>query len=88
MEISKVLTISTAHLHPLEAQKVDKVSYTHSDTCSLVNTDPGMYEFYIKKGLPCLVDLLMSVKQLYSDVGYVLFDADANVEDIFRKYDW
>ena len=88
MEISKILTLSTAHLHPLEAQKVDKVSYTHSDTCSMVNTDPEMYQFYIEEGLPCLVDVLMSVNQLYSDVAYVLFDADANVEDAFRKYDW
>jgi hypothetical protein len=88
MEISKILTLSTAHLHPLEARKIDKVSYIHSDSCSLVNTDPGMYEFYIQEGLPCLVDVLKSVKQLYDDVAYVMFDADANVEDEFRKYDW
>ena len=88
MEISKVLTLSTAHLHPLEGQKIDKVSYVHSDTCSLVNTDPGMYEFYIEEGLPCLVDLLKLIKEQYNDVVYVMFDADANVENEFRKYDW
>jgi hypothetical protein len=88
MEISKILTLSTAHLHPLEAQKIDKVSYTHSDTCSMVNTDPEMYEFYIREGLPCLVDVLKSVNQLNVDVTYVMFDADGNVEDEFRKYDW
>jgi hypothetical protein len=88
MEFAKILTLSTAHLHPLEAQKIDKVSYTHSDTCSMVNTDPEMYEFYIQVGLPCLVDVLKSVKQLYDDVTYVMFDADGNVEDEFRKYDW
>ena len=88
MEISKVLTLSTAHLHPLEGQKIDKVSYVHSDTCSLVNTDSGMYEFYIEEGLPCLVDLLKLIKEQYNDVVYVMFDADANVENEFRKYDW
>ena len=88
MEISKILTLSTAHLHPLEGQKIDKVSYVHSDSCSLVNTDPEMYDFYIEESMPCLVDLLKLIKEQYNDVAYVLFDADANVEDAFRKYDW
>lgn len=51
MEISKILTLSTAHLHPLEGQKIDNVAYVHSDTCSMVNTDPEMYEFYIEESL-------------------------------------
>jgi hypothetical protein len=38
--------------------------------------------------MPCLVDLLKSVNEQYDDVVYVLFDADANVEDEIRKYDW
>jgi len=88
MEISKILTLSTAHLHPLEAAKIDKVAYVANDTCSLVNTDPDLYEFYIKDSLPCLVELLKLVKEQYNDVAYVLFDPDANVEDAFRKYDW
>ena len=88
MEISKILTLSTAHLHPLEGPKVDTVSYTHSDTSSMVNTDPEMYEFYIEESLPCLVDLLKLIKEQYNDVAYVMFDADGNVEDQFRKYDW
>ena len=88
MEISKILTLSTAHLHPLEGQKIDKVAYISNDTCSLVNTNQDMYDYYIEQGLPCLVDLLKSVNEQYDDVAYVLFDADANVEDAFRKYDW
>jgi hypothetical protein len=88
MEISKILILSTAHLHPLEGLKIDKVSYTHSDTSSMVNTDPEMYEFYIEESLPCLVDLLKLIKEQYNDVAYVMFDADGNVEDQFRKYDW
>jgi hypothetical protein len=47
-----------------------------------------MYDYYIEQGLPCLVDLLKSVNEQYDDVDYVLFDADANVEDVLRKYDW
>jgi len=88
MEISKILTLSTAHLHPLEGQKIDKVAYISNDTCSLVNAEPEMYSFYIEKNMPCLVDLLKLVNEQYDDVVYVLFDADANVEDVFRKYDW
>ena len=88
MEISKILTLSTAHLHPLEAQKIDKVAYISNDTCSLVNTNQDLYDYYIKEGLPCLVDLLKSVNEQYDDVDYVLFDPDANVEDKIRKYDW
>jgi hypothetical protein len=53
-----------------------------------VNADPEMYEFYIEENMPCLVDFLKSVNEQYDDVVYVLFDADANVEDAFRKYDW
>jgi hypothetical protein len=88
MEISKILTLSTAHLHPLEAQKIDKVAYISNDTCSLVNTNQDMYDYYIEQGLPCLVDLLKSVNEQYDDVDFVLFDADANVEDVLRVYDW
>ena len=47
-----------------------------------------MYEFYIEESLPCLVDLLKLIKEQYNDVAYVMFDADGNVEDQFRKYDW
>ena len=88
MELSQILTLSTAHLHPLEGQKIDKVAYIASDTCALVNTDPGMYEFYIEQSMPCLVDLLKLVKKQYDDVEYVLFDPDAGVEDAFREYNW
>jgi hypothetical protein len=63
MEISKILTLSTAHLHPLEAQKIDKVAYISNDTCSLVNTNQDLYDYYIKEGLPCLVDLLKLVNE-------------------------
>ena len=89
MEFSKVLTLSTAHLHPLEAEHIAEVSYISSDTCFLVSTDSGLHEHFIKGvQLPCLVDLLKEVAKLYDDVDYVMFDGDANVEDAFRQYDW
>ena len=88
MELSQILTLSTAHLHPLEGQKIDKVAYISSDTSALVNTDPGMYEFYIEQSMPCLVDLLKLVKEQYNDVEYVLFDPDAGVVDYIKSYDW
>ena len=88
MELSQILTLSTAHLHPLEGAKLDKVAYISSDTCALVNTDPGMYEFYIEQSMPCLVDLLKLVKEQYNDVEYVLFDPDAGVVDYIKSYDW
>ena len=88
MELSQILTLSTAHLHPLEGAKIDKVAYIASDTSALVNTDPGMYEFYIEKSLPCLVELLKLVKEQHDDVAYVLFDPDANVDDAYKSYDW
>jgi len=88
MELSQILTLSTAHLHPLEGAKIDKVAYIASDNCSLVNTDPGMYGYYIEESMPCLVELLKLVKEQYNDVAYVLFDADAVMVDFIKSYDW
>ena len=89
MEISQILTLSTAHLHPLEALKIDKVAYISNDTLALVNTNPIMYEFYIEESVPCLIELLKLVKEQHNtDVAYVLFDPDANVVPYIKSYDW
>ena len=88
MEFAKILVLSTAHLHPLEGPKIDDVAYIHSDICSLVNVEPSMDEYYTEEGFPCLVDLVRLVRTQYSDVTYIMFDPDANVEDEFRKFDW
>ena len=88
MELSQILTLSTAHLHPLEAAKIDKVAYVANDTLSLVNTSPEMYDYYIKESLPCLVELLKLVKEQYLGVGYVLFDPDTSVIPYIKSYDW
>ena len=53
-----------------------------------MNAEPEMYDYYIKENMPCLVDLLKSVNEQYDDVDYVMFDADANVEDVLRVYQW
>ncbi len=88
MEFAKILTLSTAHLHPLEGPKVGEIACLDGMTCSLVNADLAMEDFYIKSGFPCLVDLLRLVRAEFPDVDYIMFDADGNVEDQFRKFDW
>ena len=90
MEFSKVLVLSTAHLHPLEAVKIDKVAYISSNTCALVNAGKGtgMLDSYLNEGMHCLVDLLRSVYDQFPDVDYVMFDPDANVEEQFREFTW
>jgi hypothetical protein len=88
MELSKILILSTAHLHPLEAAKIDKVAYISNDTLSLVSNDSGMWDSYLAENMHCLVDLLREVANYYTDVDYVMFDPDANIEDVFRKYEW
>jgi hypothetical protein len=88
MEFSKVLTLSTIHLHTLEAALIDKIAYLSSDTLSLVNADSGMWDTYLNEGMHCLVDLLKLVTAQHQDVDYVMFDPDANVEERFRTYTW
>ena len=90
MEISKVLTLSTAHLHPLEAAKIDKVAYISSDTLSLVNvgSGTGMLDSYLNEGMHCLVDLLRLIYEKFPSVDYVMFDPDANIEEQFREFTW
>ena len=88
MEFSKILILSTAHLHPLEGPKIEEIAYLDSITCSLVNANSEMEDYYIGKYFPCLVDLLRLVRAQVPDVDYVMFDADGRVEDQFRTFDW
>lgn len=88
MEFSKVLTLSTAHLHPLEAAKIDKIAYISSDTSSLVNASSGLWDTYLNKGMHCLVDLLRLIDNQFHDVDYVMFDPDANIEERYKDYKW
>jgi hypothetical protein len=88
MEFSKVLTLSTAHLHPLEAAKIDKIAYISSDTLSLVNTDPVLRNSYLVENMHCLVDLLRLIYEQFPSVDYVMFDPDANIEERYKDYKW
>jgi hypothetical protein len=87
IELKSIAILSTAHLHPLEANQISDVSTISGDSFSLVNADVEMYEFYISKNMPMLVDLIKEVVRKYG-VTYVLFDPDANVSDEFRSYEW
>jgi len=87
MEITKLITLSTAHLHPLEAEKIDEFAYVSNKECALVNTAPEMRDFYYQGGLVCLTELLKVLQEKYQ-ADYVLFDPDANTTDELKVYDW
>jgi hypothetical protein len=88
MEFAKILILSTAHLHPLEGPNIGEIASLDGITCSLVNVDSEMDDYYIEKCFPCLVDLLRLIREQSPDVDYVMFDADGRVEDQFRTFDW
>lgn len=87
MKTQSLLILSTAHLHPLEAQKIDEVAYVANQECALVRTQEEMREFYYGRGLVCLCNLLDKVKKDYS-VEFVLFDPDADTLDELVIYSW
>ena len=88
IEKNSLVILSTAYLHPLEAQKIDEYAYVGNKEYSLVSTAPEMRDFYYRGGLVCLCDLLKVMKEKYN-VDYVLFDPDvvANANE-FKQYDW
>jgi len=85
MELNKLVILSTAHLHPLEAKEVNTFAYVANTECALFSTDIGMRDFYRDGGLVCLAELL---EHLTDIADYVLFDPDANVDDSYKSYDW
>jgi len=87
MELKKLVILSTAHLHPLEAKLLDKFAYLSDQFSSLYNADLQMVKIYSDEGLVMLAELIEVVKEKY-DVDYVLFEPDANVSDEFKVYDW
>ena len=89
MKIYKLIALSTAHLHPLEAAKIEEVASVSDQHCSLVSTAPEytMRTFYKDKGLVCLSEVLKLMKEKY-DAEYVLFDPDVDVTDELKEYDW
>jgi len=85
MELNRLATLSSAHLHPLEAKVINKFAYVSSPECSILHTDTSSREFYKESGLVCLVELLEQLKDI---ADYVLFDPDANVDDNYKAYEW
>ena len=87
MQIHNLIILSTAHLHPLEAAKIDEYAYVGNKECALVNTSPEMRDFYYQGGLVCMCDLLKLMQEKHN-ADYVLFDPDANTTDELKVYDW
>ena len=82
-----MVELSTAHLHPLEAEKMEEVSYFDSDTSHLVPTIDECLSDCKRLYMVCLHDLLVELREKYN-VDYVLFDADSSVCEEFKTYDW
>jgi len=87
MQIYNLIILSTAHLHPLEAAKIDEYAYVGNKECALVNTSPEMRDFYYQGGLVCMCDLLKLMREKHN-ADYVLFDPDANTTDELKIYGW
>lgn len=87
METHNLIILSTAHLHPLEAAKIDEFAFVANKECALVDTSPEMRDFYYQCGLVCMCDLLKLMKEKHNS-DYVLFDPAANTIDELKVYDW
>ena len=88
MKTQKFITLSTRHLHPLEADKLDEVSYLHSNFCNLICIEDSVIQSCKDNYLPCLADLLSILKHLHQ-IEWVMFDPEAEISDeIALKYDW
>jgi hypothetical protein len=88
LKMLNMVELSTAHLHPLEAEKIKEVSYFDSDTSHLVPTIDECLSDCKRLYMVCLHDLLVELREKYN-VDYVLFDADSSVcEEEFKTYDW
>ena len=85
MNMKNLLIVSTAHLHPLEAEVIDEIAYASSNECALVSTDNEMRELYANADLVCLVEFLTQVKNKHN-VDYVLFDPDADCLEDFKTF--
>lgn len=87
MENRKLTILSTAHLHPLEAQQLDKIATLSNEFCALFSTVREMRKHYHDNHFPCLAELLEKVKE-QTDADYVMFDPDVSVTNMFKSYDW
>lgn len=84
MTSQKLLILSTCHLHPLEASKVNEVSSLYNDTTNLIAICDDVIDECNRKYLVCLAELLDELRQF----DYVMFDSDAEIDSDFKSYDW
>ena len=87
MNTKKIITLSTAHLHPLEAQCINSVSLIDNQFSNLISINEDVIAESKRMQLVCLVEILIELKEKY-DVDYVMFDADEPIVNEFKVYDW
>ena len=87
MIIKTITTLSTAHLHPLEANLMNSVSLFHNEFSNLISIDDDAIQECKRLSLVCLVEVLTKLKEKYMS-DYVLFDADEPATEEFKVYDW
>jgi len=87
MITSKLVTLSTAHLHPLESQKLDSVSFMSCTLSALIRTDDYSCEECERASLCCLADLMRTIRNTFG-VDYIIFDPDGEICPTFKTYDW
>lgn len=80
----KLLILSTCHLHPLEANKVNEVSSLYNDTTNLIAICDDVIDECNRKYLVCLAELLDELRQF----DYVMFDSDAEIDSDLKSYNW
>ncbi len=80
----KLLILSTCHLHPLEANKVNEVSTLYNDTTNLISICDDAIDECNQKYLVCLAELLDELRQF----DYVMFDSDAEIDSNLKSYNW
>lgn len=87
MKATKLITLSTAHLHPLEAQHIDSVFSLYNEFSNLNSICDEVIRDCKDEHLPCLQKLLINLMKEGYD--YVLFDADSDkVENELPVFDW
>ena len=87
MNTKKIITLSTAHLHPLEAQHIESVSLIDNRFSNLISINEDVIADSKRMQLVCLVEVLIELKEKY-DVDYVMFDVDEPIIDELKVYDW
>lgn len=84
MNHQKLLILSTCHLHPLEANKVNEVSSLYNDTTNLIAICDDVIDECNRKYLVCLAELLHELCRF----DYVMFDSDAEIDSNLKSYNW